>query len=96
MRRLHAVCVQEELGVVSLDFTRAYERSVVWGMVASQGAQEWWRDARYAFPDAFVARIERVQASADFGPPRHVGLGLASTPSGESPAWPPRAAAREG
>jgi len=73
LRRLQAVHVQEGLGMIGPAFTAGCERSVISAIATSAGTREWWRDARHAFLDDFVARVDRI-AATEVQAPRHLGI----------------------
>jgi hypothetical protein len=84
MRRLHAVDVQREFGMVSDEFADGYERSVTSVLLSLSGAREWWVGGKDAFPQSFVERINGILASGTVGEARQYGLSPDQPPAGES------------
>ena len=85
MRRLHAVEVQREFGMVSREFADGYERSVVSAMLWNSGAREWWLGGKDAFPRSFSEHFDRTLASGTVGEgPDIFGVTAEQVRAGES------------
>ena len=73
-RRMEAVYVQAELGSISPELTRGFERSM-YSMLHSRGGAEWWVTAKAPFTSSFSDHVDSW-LTANHNPGVHPSMGL--------------------